>query len=348
MYRILITCVGGHFSYDVVNALKKTPDFSSYILGVDVNKNIDKWFLDKFEIVPRADVSVKIYINKLLSICKKYKINIVIPCSENETIAISKHENLFRKKKILTSISSYNTVMNINDKAKLYETLKKNNVDICKWKKVDSFEEADLAISDFIYSSSKILLKPRFSSGSRGILLIDEKINSYKPFLPDRFCGTGSWKAIQNELTTRNTSLDRYLMMPFFSGKTYDVDCIAQNGKLVTAVPRLRLYKNPFSPTNQGCVIKNDKKIIAYCKKIIEVFKINGACDFDIVIRDDNKPQLLDASCRFSGSVSASINAGINIPSQLIKVLKSKKIKKYKLQDGLKLFPTQKFVKATI
>ena len=99
MYRILITCIVGHFSYDVVNALKKTKDFSTYILGVDVNKGADKWFVDNFETVPRADVSIKSYIKSLLFLCKKHKINIVIPCSENETIAISKYENLFKKKK---------------------------------------------------------------------------------------------------------------------------------------------------------------------------------------------------------------------------------------------------------
>ena len=60
---------------------------------------------------------------------------------------------------------------------------------------------------------------------------------------------------------------------------------------------------------------------------------------------NDNSPQLLDASCRLSGSVSATINAGMNIPSQLINVINSKKIKKLKIIDGIKMIPIIKFEK---
>jgi hypothetical protein len=56
------------------------------------------------------------------------------------------------------------------------------------------------------------------SSGARGILLFDDKINNFKSFLTDRLSGTGSRKAIKNELNIRNTCLDNYLMMPFFFG----------------------------------------------------------------------------------------------------------------------------------
>ena len=235
--------MGGNFTYDTVKALRINKDFKSFILGVDVNKNVEKWFLDKFEVVPRADISSKDYVRKLISLCKKYKINIVIPCSENETIAISKHEKLFYKNKILTSVSSYKTVQLINDKGKLYSNLKLNNLMNCEWYNIDSFEEAELAINKFRLKSIKTILKPRLSSGSRGILVIDERIKSFKSFLSDRFCGTGSWKVIQNELNLKNNSLDKYIAMPYFEGETYDVDCIASNGNLIEIVPRLRIYK---------------------------------------------------------------------------------------------------------
>ena len=92
-------------------------------------------------------------------------------------------------------------------------------------------------------------------------------------------------------------------------------------------------------------MIKLNQKILKYCEKIINKLNINGACDFDIILNNKQEPQLLDGSCRLSGSVSASINSGVNIPAQLIRVLKSKDIKKYKLKNGQKLFPTSKFVK---
>ena len=63
--------MGGNFTYDTVKALRINNDFKSFILGVDVNKNVEKWFLDKFEVVPEADISSKLYFRKLISFISK-------------------------------------------------------------------------------------------------------------------------------------------------------------------------------------------------------------------------------------------------------------------------------------
>ena len=99
MKRILVTCIGGHFTYQVVNSIRKVKKLSKFILGVDANPNVNSFFADKFETVPRADLSKQNYVKKIIYLCKKYKIDTVIPLSENETLAISKYSNLFSKKK---------------------------------------------------------------------------------------------------------------------------------------------------------------------------------------------------------------------------------------------------------
>ena len=70
----------------------------------------------------------------------------------------------------------------INDKGKLYNNLKLNNLMNCDWYNIDSFEEAELAINKFRLKSIKTILKPRLSGGSRGILVIDERIKVLKVF----------------------------------------------------------------------------------------------------------------------------------------------------------------------
>ena len=346
MKRILVTCIGGHFSYQVIDSIKKVKNLSKFILGVDVNPNINAFFVDKFEVVPRADLSQIKYIKKIIYLCKKYKIDTVLPSSENETLAISKYINYFNKLKIKTSTSSHKTVNLMTDKLKMYEYLNNSNVDVGKWKKIDNYNDAINVLNYFGYPSKKVVIKPKFGSGSRGILIVNSKKNSFANLLNDRFCGEGSWEAIKEELKNSSKSLDDCFAMPYHGGKTYDVDCIANKGKLVLAVTRLRVYENPLSPTNQGCIISSNKIINNYCKKIVSAFKINGACDFDIVIRKDSKPQLLDASCRLSGSVGASLNAGANVTEQLIKMLHGKKLSKFKIKKDIKVFPVPIFVKS--
>ena len=215
-----------------------------------------------------------------------------------------------------------------------------------EWKKIDNFNDAINALNYFGYPSRKVVIKPRYGSGSRGILIVNHKKSSFVSLLSDRFCGEGSWEVIKDELKNSNKSLDDCFVMPYHGGKTFDVDCIAKRGNLILAVPRLRVYKNPLSPTNQGCIISSNKVIYNYCKKIVTAFKIHGACDFDIVIRKDLKPQLLDSSCRLSGSVGASLNAGVNVTAELIKMLHGKKINKFKIDKNIKVFPIPIFVKS--
>ena len=346
MKRILITCIGGHFSYQVVSSIRKEKNLSKFILGVDVNPNINAFFVDKFETVPRADLSKEKYVNKIVYLCKKYKIDTILPSSENETLAISKYINLFTKLKIKTSVSSFETVNLMTDKLKMFEYLSNCDVDVGEWKKIDNFNDTINALNYFGYPSKKVVIKPRFGSGSRGILIVNHKKSSFVSLLKDRFCGEGSWEVIKEELKNLNKSLDNCFAMPYHEGKTFDVDCVVKAGDLVLAMPRLRVYENPLSPTNQGCIVSANKIIYNYCEKLVNAFKIHGACDFDIVIRKDLRPQLLDSSCRLSGSVGASLVAGINVTVELIKMLHGKKLNKFKLPKNVKVFPVPFFVKS--
>tara|TARA_Y100001970_G_C14163489_1_gene819909 strand:+ start:351 stop:1394 length:1044 start_codon:yes stop_codon:yes gene_type:complete len=346
MKRILVTCIGGHFSHQVVQSINREKNLSKFVLGVDVNPNVNAFFVNKFEVVPRADLSQIKYVKKIIFLCKKYKIDTILPCSENETLAVSKYLNLFNKNKIKTSSSSFETVNLMTDKLKMFEYLNNFNIDVGKWKKVDNFSDVDNALNFFGYPLKKVVIKPRYGSGSRGILIVNHKKNSFTHLLKDRFCGEGSWEIIKEELKNLNKSLDNCFVMPYHDGKTFDVDCVASKGNLVLAIPRLRVYENPLSPTNQGCIISPNKIINDYCSKLVKAFNINGACDFDIVIRKDKRAQLLDSSCRLSGSVGASLNAGINVTAELIKMLHGKKIKKFKLKNKVKVFPVPIFIKS--
>ena len=349
MKRILITCIGGYFSYQVVNSIRKVKNLSKFILGVDVNPNINAFFVDKFETVPRADLSKLEYVKKIIYLCKKYKIDTILPSSENETLAISKYINSFEKLKIKTSVSSFDTVNLMTDKLRMFKYLNDFGVDVGKWKKIDNLNDATNALKFFGYPSKKIVIKPRFGSGSRGILIVNHKKNSFTNLLRDRFCGEGSWEVIKEELKNSNKSLDNCVAMPYHGGKTFDVDCVAKRGKLLLAVPRLRalkIYKtDPLNPILQGCTITSNKIIHNYCEKLVSTFGVHGACDFDITIRKDFKPQLLDASSRLSGSVGASLGAGINVTAQLINMLQGKKLNKFKLPKSFKVYPLSIFVK---
>jgi carbamoyl-phosphate synthase large subunit len=346
MTNILFTSVGGKFTYDTITGLKSI-DKNIRVIGVDSNPNVEKSFFDYFERVPRADLIRKKYINKILSIVKKYKVKIVIVNSENESLAVSYYKNLFEKKNILTSVGDFKTVSLMTDKFEMMNFLNMHNLDTGKFKKISNLAEAELEVFRFGYPKKKVILKQRYGSGSRGIFVINSNINKCKELLTDRICLEGNWNIIKDQIKLKLGSLDNFLLMPFYDGDTFDVDCVANRGKLVNISIRRRIYENPFSPVNEGCELVENLKISKYCENIVKILNIHKACDFDITLDNKKKPKILDASSRLSGSVGASIVGGKNILKDLLSVIQSKKIKMQKTNNkkGLRILPVAKFIK---
>lgn len=346
MTNILFTSVGGKFTYDTIAGLKSI-DKNIKVIGVDSNPNVEKSFFDYFEHVPRADLIRKKYINKILSIAKKYKVKIVMVNSENESLAVSYYKNLFEKKNILTSVGDFKTVSLMTDKFEMMNFLNMHNLDTGKFKKISNLAEAELEIFRFGYPKKKVILKQRYGSGSRGIFVINSNINKCKELLTDRICLEGNWNIIKDQIKLKLGSLDSFLLMPFYDGDTFDVDCVANRGKLVNISIRRRIYENPFSPVNEGCELVENSKISKYCENIVKILNIHKACDFDITLDNKKKPKILDASSRLSGSVGASIVGGKNILKDLLSVIQSKKIKIQKTNNKkrLRILPVAKFIK---
>jgi biotin carboxylase len=342
--RILVTSIGGNFSHDLIRALRK--DKKNTIIGCDLKKNKNFKFTNYFFQICNPKDEKK-YISELIKACKKFKIKIIIPCSENECLVISKNLKKFEKLKIETSVSNYKITSMINDKHKVFEYLNFNNIDVGKWMQIKNLNDLKKGLKILNYPKVKVILKPKQGSGSRGILIFNKAVKKFKYLLEDskRFCGEGTYHAIIKEMKKKKKNLSNTILMPYYDNYTFDVDCLASQGNLKYCIPRMRQYENPLSPINQGCVITENKKIINYCRKIVKVLNLNGACDFDVVIRNDKKPQLLDASCRLSGSSTASLAIGINIPLNLIYMLQKKKIKLKKIIRPVTVFPQSRFEK---
>ena len=349
MTNILFTSAGGKFTYDIVTGLKLI-NKNIKIIGVDSNSDIKKpFYFDFFEKVPRADIIKKKYINRILSLSKKYNVKIIMANSENECLAISSHQELFLKNKIYTSVGDYKTVSLMTDKFELMKYLNNHGLETGEFRKISSFDDVEFELFGLGYPKKKIILKQRFGSGSRGIFVINNKTDICKELLSDRLCLEGNWNIIKDQIKLRLGSLDNFLLMPFYSGDTFDVDCVCDKGNLINCSIRKRIYNNPFSPTNEGCELVESKAIYNYVKKIVKILKIHKACDFDITLDDKKKPKILDASSRISGSVGASIVGGNNILLDLLNVIKNQNKNRIKKKDTRKLkskiFPVIKFLK---
>lgn len=344
-YTIGLTCVGGHYLYDLIRALRGAEDFTVRLVGIDANPNArGQWFVDAFEIAPLAEKGEDVYMARLLEICRIHNIDALIVGSEAETRVVAKNKARFAAQGVRVAVNDNDLVEVLTDKLKALEFLHRHGIEVGRYLPVNSFNDARDAVRELGYPYTQVVLKPRCGAGSRGILIADESKPMFEFLLPQRFCGTGTIEAILNECEKRGESLENCIATPHYGNNVYDVDCLAKRGDPVAIVPRLRQYENPLSPINEGCKIDLKPSIVQYAREICQAFRVHGAADFDIALDSAGIPRLLDTSSRMSGSVGASYTAGINIPVQLVRILFDLPLRHYDIREGLELRPVPHMV----
>ena len=107
------------------------------------------------------------------------------------------------------------------------------------------------------------------------------------------------------------------LVTDYLPGEEYSVDCLAENGKAKLVVPRLR-KKMINGISVQGEVIE-DKTVIDYCTRIIEVIGLHGNIGIQVKKNVNGDPILLEINPRVQGTIVAVKGAGVNLPVLAIK-----------------------------
>ncbi len=317
--NILISCVGGLFIYDVIESLRKSKDFDIKIYGIDIDAfAYNKSLLDFFSQCPDVSKKEKKYKNFLFKLIRKSKIDFFLHYSDNETTFLIKNKNIIKKKfprlKFVFDIDNENNKV-FSNKSSFYN--------FCNKHKINSFNYKLLKnIKDFKHKNKKFILKRSSSSGSEGVFLIDSKIKKPVKIIESR----NVYKSNFNYFKKYSGKFD-YIMMPYFIGQGYDVDCLSRNGKILKMLIRKRMMYNQFMHYSPGHKIMNESKIKKMISKIIKLLKITGLSTFDL-IKTKNKYNVIDMALRPSGSVSIGNFAGCDFIMDLIKMNYKKKILK--------------------
>lgn len=324
--RVLLTCLGGRFSLTFIRALRERGNLRLKIIGADINEDIAaKYFVDSFYKIKRG--SDKNYSREILKICRKEKINILIPCADEEVLAVAKEKEIFTREGIICSVDDFQTVKLVTDKWRLFKYLKANNITVPRFKLVRKIADFKKIADFFGYPKFRFVIKPRRTRGARGVWIIGEDSQS----IP--------LNKLQNELKSEGINKLDHLAMEYLPGPAYDVDVVAKNGTPLCIVPRRRVWKNKLSASSEGCAIEENSRIIELVSEIAGLLKINYVYDFDCGTFADGTPAVFEINPRFSGAATASLGAGVNIPLMLVKMLKGMKLARPNINFGVSMFP---------
>ena len=330
LINICLSCVGGILVFDFIKSLRNQKDFNVSVTGIDRDKNASgKVLCEKFYQINDPNFEIK-YLNKLIKILNENKIDVFFPLSDKECEVITNNLSYLKKQspKTIIWLGSSEPEKILFDKEKFLSFCKINKFYTENYFIIENFTDfKKIALEQ---KNKKLILKSLTGSGSKGVFLINKDLKKNINILRGRDCYETNISFHKNKFKQK----EKYVLMPYFEGDFFDVDCIVAKGKLLDFSIRKRNNKNQFLFYSTGHqTIKNNliKKTIA---KFVKIAKIDGPCDFDVILRN-NKVILMEASARLSGSVGICTKAGINFPAQAIRKSMNFKYKKMILKKNI-------------
>jgi carbamoyl-phosphate synthase large subunit len=219
------------------------------------------------------------YCEFLTEFVRQHAIDVVLPGTDQATVALSKINDVLRRSGTLPLCASETVCLTMNDK-----------------------RQSDLLFRSLglrVPSGQRfpLLAKPRFGAGSRGIITIQ---NADELLL---------WRR-------ENQTVD-YLLQPYIYGVEYSVDAYVDGGGiLLGAVSRIRLSVSGGEVTST-CTHWN-ASVIEMADKLLRWGDWHGPLTVQVIF-DGRFAYMLECNPRFGSGVTCSIEAGLVFPEWVLR-----------------------------
>ncbi len=296
--RVLMTSIGRRVS--LVKIFREV--FSdAWIVGGDYLKTAPA--LENVDRVYELPYAIDdVYANRVLEICKKEKIDVVIPLIDTELEVYAKYRTQFLEEGVLLMVSDEEAMKIALDKLETFQYYKNNTLFKTPYTSLLShYKESD-------FDSKKIVLKPKNGSSGVGIHVVDkEKVSAFTDLL-----------SLDGSVYIAQEYVD-------FDGEV-TTDVFVHNNQVVELCQRKRL-KVRGGEVEQAITIK-DKKINEIVESMVSKLGFIGVINIQIMIKGDTY-YLGEINARLGGGFPLSQYAGANLVEHLKTLIEQRTLPSY-------------------
>ena len=331
---VMMSASGSQFAPGIIKCFKDNGEREIKVIGGDMSTDpTNKYLVDKFYRVPA--VKDPTYADVLLDICKKEKVDIFFPQMSAELPVLLENISRFDDAGIKVSITRNDSLYIANNKLKLFEFMKENNIPVSKFAVISSLDDFDKAIREVGYPEKPVCVKLTESSGARGVRVIDDSKSRYHIFAhekPDSFYI--SYEDMKKTLEDAD-EFPELMVMEYLSGDEYDVDLIADNGKVLYMAGR----RNPVMVMSitQESVLEKNEEAYRIAEQVVEKLGLDGVIGIDYKFADDGSCRLLEINPRIDATVSIFAAGGLNLPYLCIKKMLGEELPEVDVRYGTRL-----------
>lgn len=303
---VLVTGVGGTAGQSVISAIKMMRE-RTRIVGVDMNPfSAGLYIVNKGYVVPPADDHN--FIPRLIDICAKEKIEVLIPTVDEELLPVASSKLSFEKCGTTTILASSHLLEKALDKWETYVLLRDAGIPVPK--------SMLLGDRDTIIKSLglPLMIKPRKGRGGKDITRLDNP-NLFEYHVP----------RIQDPM-----------FQECLTGTEYTVDVVAsKKGKILAIVPKKRIEMRGGS-TYKAITVR-ETEIENTATKIAHLLKADGPLNIQFMVNTrTGQANVLEINPRFSSSLALTVRAGVNSVEILMRDALGKTIDQiYSFKEGL-------------
>lgn len=290
-------------------------DNNVHVVSADADPEATgKYLVKEFVCIPTADKPD--FTDKVLSICRKKNIHVLMPLVTKELIPLSQHIKEFELAGTKLLVSSTASLEIANNKSRLYEFLQWRGLKIPDFRVVENVEQFQNAVAELGHPSKQVCFKPSVSNGSRGFRIITEQFNEADILFNQK--PSNVFIRLNDALRVLSSAhFPELLVSQYLPGDEYSVDCLCNQGNALLVLPRLR-KKMVNGISVKGEFVREDK-IIDYCTRIIKELQLHGNIGIQVKANDEGEFLVLEINPRVQGTISASLGAGVNLPLLAVK-----------------------------
>lgn len=245
------------------------------------------------------------YVDWCVTFCREHRIDIFIP-GKGATLLAGEMERFAAIGTRLNSVATQDALKTIHEKARFYAQTRIAGAPVADFAPFHSLEEFDAAHAVLRARHAKLCIKPSNSVFGLGFAILDEERSSAALLIAgvEYHTGLQDFRRGLGELGLVRTML----LMAYLDGHEYSVDCVGDNGRLVTAVVR----KKPMQ-SGRGQLIDMRDDILDATAELARLYGLNGM--FNVQFREGGgQLHLLEINPRMSGGIGMACVAGPNLP----------------------------------
>jgi len=332
--NVLLTSTGGAMGYSNLEALKSVEEVNEVIAADCDPQSLARHYGYPFVVLPKGDDER--YFSEVLKACRKEKVKVIIPSSDEEAIKLAHYTKELSQEGIISTGPRGDQLEAFTHKEAMFEFLSSQGIPVPRMEFIKNKDQLNARIKEFGYPEKPVLIKPIFGRGGRGVWEICENLYSFEELMSSRVRGN---RRISLEML--NHSLKHYdkplelILMEYYDGSFYDVDVVAKNGKPIYLIPRRRHHwlNIPFN----GFTLEKNEAALELATKVCETLGLTYLFDFDMVVDSKGEMQLIDVNPRMSGATAAVSVTGINLLDVVIKLALGKEIKRVEIPFGMEV-----------